>query len=95
MAAITEKSKTNKIAIFTKTARYIGGNFIWSISRTLMLIDIKMKKSVVELGHNDCLKIYVDPKFYVDPGILVHFSKMALYIWLKFCLVYKWDLGVD
>ena len=28
-----------------------------------MLIDIKMKKkSVAELGHNDCLKIYADPK---------------------------------
>ena len=36
-----------------------------------MLIDIKMKKkSVAELGHNGCLKIYVDPKNnYVDPSI--------------------------
>ena len=35
-----------------------------------MLIDIKMKKSVVELGHNGHLKIYVDPeKIFVDPGI--------------------------
>ena len=35
-----------------------------------MLIDIKMKKSVARLGHNDRLKIYVAPKIiYVDPGI--------------------------
>ena len=35
-----------------------------------MLIDIKMKKSLAELGHNGRLKIYVDPKnIYVDPGI--------------------------
>ena len=27
-----------------------------------MLIDIKIKKIVAELGHNDRLKIYVDPK---------------------------------
>ena len=27
-----------------------------------MLIDIQMKKSVALLGHNDRLKIYVDPK---------------------------------
>ena len=27
-----------------------------------MLIDIKMKKSVAEFGHNGHLKIYVDPK---------------------------------
>ena len=27
-----------------------------------MWIDIKMKKSVAELGHNDRLKIYVNPK---------------------------------
>ena len=34
-------------------------------------------------------------KIYVDPGISVHFAKMAWYIWLKFCMEYKWDLGVD
>ena len=36
-----------------------------------MLIDIKMKnKSVAELDHNGCLKIYVDTKrIYVGPGI--------------------------
>ena len=35
-----------------------------------MLIDIKMKKSVAELGYNGRLKIYVGPKkVYVDPGI--------------------------
>ena len=27
-----------------------------------MLIDIKIKKSVAELGHNDRLKIYIDPQ---------------------------------
>ena len=27
-----------------------------------MLYDIKMKKSVSDLGHNSRLKIYVDPK---------------------------------
>ena len=35
-----------------------------------MLNDIKMKKSVVGLGHNGRLKIYVDPKKnYADPRI--------------------------
>ena len=35
-----------------------------------MLIGIKMKKSVSELGHNGRLNVYVDPKIiYVDPGI--------------------------
>ena len=35
-----------------------------------MLIGIKIKKkSVAELGHNDRLKIYVNPKKYVYPGI--------------------------
>ena len=55
-----------------------------------MLIGIKMKKkSVAELGHNGHLKIYVDTKkIYVDPGIYVHLSKMAWYIWLKFCMEY-------
>ena len=35
-----------------------------------MLIDIKMKKSVVELGYNSRLNVYVYPKkIYIDPGI--------------------------
>ena len=35
-----------------------------------MLIDIKRKNSVAELGHNGHLKIYVDPKkIYVNPCI--------------------------
>ena len=34
-----------------------------------MLSDIEMEKSATELGHNDRLKIYVDPsKIHVDPG---------------------------
>ena len=34
-----------------------------------MISDIKMKKTVAELGHNDRLKIHVDPsKIYLDPG---------------------------
>ena len=42
-----------------------------------MLIDTKMKKNIVELGHNDRLKIYVDPKkVYIDTGIQVRFSSM-------------------
>ena len=35
-----------------------------------MLFDIKMKKSVAEIGHNGCLKIYGHPKkMYVDPRV--------------------------
>ena len=35
-----------------------------------MLNDIKMKKIVAELGHNDRWKIYIHPKRnYVDPCI--------------------------
>ena len=37
------------------------------------MIDIKIKKSIAELGHNGRLKIYVNPKkFHVDLGIYVH-----------------------
>ena len=47
-----------------------GWNFVWNISRTLMLIDIKMKKNITELGHSDRLKMYINPsKMYIDPGI--------------------------
>ena len=57
MAADTKNIKTKKSGIFSRTARYVWLNFVWSISRTLMLNDIKMKKkSVAELGHNDRLK---------------------------------------
>ena len=35
-----------------------------------MLIDIKAKKHVKELGHSEGLNIYVNPsKIYVDPDI--------------------------
>ena len=46
-------------------------NFVWTISRTLILIDVKMKKkSVAELDHSDRLKIHVNPsKIYINPGI--------------------------
>ena len=45
-------------------------NFFLDISRTLMLIGIKIKTKVTELGHSDCLKFYVNPsKIYVNPGI--------------------------
>ena len=41
-----------------------------NISRTLVLIYIKIKKTVALLGHNVSLKIYVDPqKNYVEPGM--------------------------
>ena len=48
MDAVTKNSKTIKIAIFSRTARYIQLKFCISISRTLMLIDTKMEKSVAE-----------------------------------------------
>ena len=35
-----------------------------------MLIGVKMKKKLTELGHSDRLKIHVNPsKIYVNPGI--------------------------
>ena len=35
-----------------------------------MLIGIKMKKMLTELGHSDNLKTHVNPsKIYVNPGI--------------------------
>ena len=48
-----------------------GWNFLCSISGTLVLTDIKMKKKkITELGHSDGLKIYINPsKIYVYPGI--------------------------
>ena len=54
-----------------------------------MVIDIKMKNPVAEFGHNGRLKFYVDlKKIYVDPNIEIHFSKIARYMWLKFCFEY-------
>ena len=34
-----------------------------------MLIGIKMKKIVTELGHSDRLKIYVNSSIYINPGM--------------------------
>ena len=63
MAAITKNSKTNEIVISLEWVGLFGRNFVCSISGTLMLIDIKMKKkSLTELGHNGRLKIYGNPK---------------------------------
>ena len=43
-----------------------------------MLSDSKMKKSLGEFSQSEGLKIYVHPsKIYVNPGIQVHFSRMA------------------
>ena len=70
MAAVTKNSKTIKIAISPEQLSIFAWNFVWSINMTLMLINIKWKKSVAELGHNGCLKIYVDPKkLFVDERI--------------------------
>ena len=71
MAAITKNSKTIKIAIFSRMARHIWLKFCMKYKYDL---DVDWyqneKKSVSELGHNGCLKIYVDPKkIYVDPRI--------------------------
>ena len=52
-----------------------------------MLIDIKMK-NIAELGHNGRLKIYVDPKKFTSTHAFKSISKMAGYIWLKFCMKY-------
>ena len=50
--------------------RYIWLKFVWSISRTLMLIGIKM---FTELGHRDHYKSFVNPsKINVNPGNQVH-----------------------
>ena len=43
-----------------------------------MLTDIKMKKSVPELGHNDRLRIYVDPKKLRRPLHLSPFLQYGL-----------------
>ena len=72
MAAVTKNSKTTKIAIFPRTARYI---WLKICKKYKLDLDIdwyqnEKKKNVVELGHSGRLKIYVDPKkFYVNLGI--------------------------
>ena len=43
-----------------------------------MLIDIKMKKCLAELGHNGHLKIYVDPKKFTS----IHVFKFISPKWL-------------
>ena len=71
MAAITNNSKTNRIVIFSRTAKYVWLKFcmeyLWDLDADWHQNE---KKSVAELGHNGHLKIYVDPKkYYVSPGI--------------------------
>ena len=73
----------------TKMARYIWLKFVCSISRTLMLIGIRMKKMFTELGHSDHYKIFVNPsKIYVNSGNQVHsndlFSEITAPTILKF-----------
>ena len=53
-------AKLIKSAFSPERLGIFGRSFVWSISITLVLNDIKMKKSVMELDHNDCLKIYVN-----------------------------------
>ena len=43
-----------------------------------MLIDIKMKKSLTELGHNGRLNVYVDPKKITSTLALKSFSPKRL-----------------
>ena len=72
MASSTKISKTIKINLFSQMAWLLsifGRNFGCSSSGTLVFIDIKIKKSVAKSGHNDHLKIYIDPsKIYIDPS---------------------------
>ena len=90
MAADTKNSKTIKIIFFSRMAWYIWLKFCLLIRGTLVLRDIKMKKqSVAKKGHNDRLKIYVDPsKINVDPDFKAYlnglFSETTLLMVLKF-----------
>ena len=43
-----------------------------------MLIEIKMKKSVMELGYNGRLKIYINPKILRRPGHLSPFLQNGI-----------------
>ena len=43
-----------------------------------------MKKNMIELGHSDCLKIYVNPsKIYINLGIQVHSKSIQMTYSLK------------
>ena len=55
-------SKLIKSSFSPEGLSIFGWNFVWHIILTLMLIGIKIKKNIAELGHHGCLKIYVDPK---------------------------------
>ena len=50
------------------------------MSRTLMLIDIKMKQSVAVLGHNCRLKIYVDPKKITSTQAFIFLQNGLVYL---------------
>ena len=71
------------------------------MSGTLVVIDIKIKKkSVPELGHSDCLKIYVNPsKTDVDPGFKIHlnglFSETTAPMCLKFYMQHNQTSGLQ
>ena len=71
MATITKNSKTIKITIFSRTARYFWLKFCMKYKKHL---DVDWyqneKKSIAELGHNGRWKIYVSPeKIYIGPRI--------------------------
>ena len=98
MATITKYNKTIKIVIYSRTV-YLAEILYSCISRTFMLIDIKMKKKpVAELGDSDRLKIYVNPrKIYVNPGVQVHsndlFSETTAPMILKFHMLHDKATG--
>ena len=68
----TLKTITSTQAFKSITPKWLcifGWNFVWSIGRTLMLIDIKTKKNNNRIKSQWPLKIYVNPsKIYVNPA---------------------------
>ena len=57
MAAITKIAKTTKSTSSSEPLGIIGYKFVWIISGTLVLKNVK-KKSTSELGHSDIISVY-------------------------------------
>ena len=55
-----------------------------------------MKKNYRELDHSDILKIYSTLKLFTSTlAFKSFFSRMAWFVWLKFCMKHKWDRDIQ
>ena len=87
-------------SISPKWLGIFGWNFVWSISGTFALTDIKMKKKIVtELGHSNRVKIYFNPRKFTSTlafkSIQMTYSETTAPMVLKFHLQHGKAAGLQ